>query len=83
MNEDSKDAAGLTFEQALQDLEDLVVKLEKGKLPLDQSLELFEHGQQLAQHCNTLLDEAELRVKQIATGSGDDSLLMPQTESEG
>lgn len=55
----------LTFEQAFQQLEAIVAQLERGELPLDQSLELYARGQRLAAHCAQLLDRAELRVREI------------------
>jgi exodeoxyribonuclease VII small subunit len=55
----------LTFEAALQELEVLVAKLEEGDLTLEESLDLFERGQKLTDHCNTLLNEASLRVEQL------------------
>ena len=58
----------LTFEQAFAELEENVRKLEAGGLTLDEGLALFERGQALAAHCNKQLDEAELKIKQIAPG---------------
>jgi exodeoxyribonuclease VII small subunit len=55
----------LTFEQAFDELEESVRKLEGGELPLEESLALFERGQQLAAYCNKLLDEAELKIEQV------------------
>ena len=55
----------LSFEAAFEELEGIVQALEAGGLPLDESLALFERGQALAAHCNTLLDEAELRVEKL------------------
>jgi exodeoxyribonuclease VII small subunit len=56
----------LSFEQAFGELENTVQKLETGGLTLEQSLTLFERGQALAAHCNTLLDSAELKVSQLS-----------------
>jgi exodeoxyribonuclease VII small subunit len=56
---------GLSFEEALQELERIVAQLEREKLSLDQSLALFERGQSLGNHCGRLLDNAELRIKQL------------------
>jgi exodeoxyribonuclease VII small subunit len=50
------------FEQALAELEDLVLKLESGDLSLDQSLECFKRGVELTRHCQTVLDEAQKAV---------------------
>jgi exodeoxyribonuclease VII small subunit len=55
----------LTFEQAFAELEDSVRKLEGGDLPLEDSLALFERGQQLAAFCGKLLDDAELKIEQV------------------
>ncbi len=57
----------LTFEQALQELETIVAKLEAGELTLEDSLALFERGQTLATQCNVQLDDASLRVEQLTT----------------
>ncbi|MCP4423489.1 MAG: exodeoxyribonuclease VII small subunit [Chloroflexi bacterium] len=55
----------LTFEAALTELEGIVSKLEAGELTLEDSLALFERGQQLTDYCNNLLDQASLRVEQL------------------
>jgi exodeoxyribonuclease VII small subunit len=56
----------LTFEAALAQLEEIVGKLEAGDLPLDEALALFEQGQKLAGVCGAKLDEAQLKVRQLA-----------------
>ncbi|MGQ0601965.1 MAG: exodeoxyribonuclease VII small subunit [Anaerolineales bacterium] len=58
----------LTFEQAFAELEALVEQLEAGQLALEESLALFERGQALAARCGVLLDNAELKVKQLVGG---------------
>jgi exodeoxyribonuclease VII small subunit len=55
----------LSFEEALRELETIVRRLEAGDLTLDESLGLFERGQALAAHCGGLLDNADLKVKQL------------------
>jgi exodeoxyribonuclease VII small subunit len=62
MTEQTQD---LTFETALAELEQIVSRLEAGELTLEESLVLFERGQQLADYCNNLLDNASLRVEQL------------------
>ena len=59
----------LSYEQALSELESIVTSLEANKLPLEESMALFERGQTLAKHCIELLDKAELRVKQLSSDS--------------
>jgi len=56
----------MTFEQAYQDLVETVEKLEGGNLPLEEALELYQHGMTLARYCNQQLDNAELRIKTLA-----------------
>ncbi len=57
------------FEEALKELEDIVSRLEAGGLPLDETMGLYERGQELAARCNTLLDQAELRVRKLSVSS--------------
>ena len=56
----------LSFEEAYSQLEELVAKLESGDMSLEESVSLFERGKELATHCQSLLDKAELRVKKIS-----------------
>ena len=56
----------LTYEEALAELEEIVSALEGERNQLDESIQLFERGQQLAAHCGALLEAAELKVKQVA-----------------
>lgn len=51
------------FEQSLDELEQLVVRMEGGELSLDESLASFERGIGLYRHCQQALDKAELRVR--------------------
>ena len=74
MNENISD---LTFEQALIALEKTVEQLEAGDLSLDESLALFERGQQLAAYCNSLLEQASLKVEQL-TDDGEIIDISPQ-----
>jgi exodeoxyribonuclease VII small subunit len=53
------------FEQALNELEQIVGKLERGDLKLEESLKLFERGVALTKQCRQSLDTAELKVKQL------------------
>jgi exodeoxyribonuclease VII small subunit len=59
----------LNYEQAFTELEAIVAGLESEEHSLNEALTQFERGQALAKHCTTLLDNAELKVKQI---SGED-----------
>ena len=67
----------LTFEQAFEQLEAAVEALQDGQMPLERALNYYEEGMKLAQHCNDLLEKAELRVQQLrVTNEG-----MPVLES--
>ena len=59
----------LTFEESMKSLEQIVRAMEKGDVPLEESLKLFTEGTQLVASCGKLLDEAELQVKKIATAA--------------
>jgi exodeoxyribonuclease VII small subunit len=54
-----------SFEEIYHELEDVVRRLEAGDLSLADSLALFEKAAVLAEECNSLLDQAELRVRQL------------------
>jgi exodeoxyribonuclease VII small subunit len=59
--------AKLPFEQALAELEEIVKALERGDVPLEKSISLYERGDALKKHCDTLLKAAEARVEKITT----------------
>lgn len=61
------DIANLPFEQALAELEGIVKQLERGDVPLERSIDLYERGEKLKQHCDALLKAAEARVEKITT----------------
>lgn len=54
-----------SFEQALQELEGLVRKMEEGRLPLEDAITSYEKGMLLKKYCEQKLKEAQLRVEQI------------------
>lgn len=62
MNEKNK-----SFEQNMARLEQIVRAMERGDVPLEESLKLFQEGTELVRSCNKLLDEAQLQVKKIMT----------------
>ena len=59
----------MSFEQALTRLDEIVRHLEKGDIPLDQSLTLFEEGTGLISQCSRMLDEAEQKVVTLKKGA--------------
>lgn len=58
------------FEKSLQELEQIVSKMESGELGLEESLNRFEQGIKLARQCQDTLSEAELRVEQLIEKNG-------------
>ena len=61
----------LTFEKAMDRLEEIVSLLESGDLPLDESLSLFEEGVKLVKLCNSQLEKAESSVKMLINQDGE------------
>lgn len=58
-----------TFEENMQRLEQIIRAMERGDVPLEQSLKLFQEGTKLVESCGRLLDEAELQVNKIVTAT--------------
>ena len=61
------DVKKLTFERAMEELESIVTKLEGGKVPLEESVTIYERGEALKRRCEELLRLAEARVDKITT----------------
>ncbi|MBL0848782.1 MAG: exodeoxyribonuclease VII small subunit [Candidatus Liberibacter ctenarytainae] len=59
------DITHLPFEQAVSELENIVTKLERGDVTLDESIAIYERGDALKQHCEALLSAAENKIEQI------------------
>ncbi len=62
------DIAVMSFEDALKQLEKIVDDLERGDVPLEESIRIFERGEALKKHCDTLLKSAEDKVEKIRIG---------------
>lgn len=56
-----------SFEESMLRLDQIVRAMERGDVPLEESLKLFQEGTKLVESCGKLLDEAELQVKKIVT----------------
>jgi exodeoxyribonuclease VII small subunit len=65
---DASSPATLPFEKALAELEDIVRRLERGDVPLEDSIAIYERGEALKKHCETLLKKAEARIEKITIG---------------
>jgi len=68
MEEQGPVIAEMSFEQALRALEDVVRRLEGGEVPLEESITLYERGEQLRLHCQARLDAAQARIEKIVAG---------------
>ena len=65
-----KKIAEMSFEEAMMALEQVVSALEKGEVPLEQSIALYERGATLKAHCAGKLREAEEKVELIRSAEG-------------
>ncbi len=60
----------LSFEQAMERLEQVVSRLEDGNVPLEQAIELFQEGMKLSQQCTQKLDQFERKVEILIEEEG-------------
>ena len=58
-----------TFEASMARLEQIVRAMERGDVPLEESLKLFQEGTELVRSCGKLLDEAELAIKKVTVAA--------------
>ena len=65
---DAPALAALPFEKALSELEEIVRRLERGDVPLEDSIAIYERGEVLKKHCEALLKKAEARIEKITIG---------------
>ena len=64
-SENESEGTKVDFESALEELENLVSKMESGELSLDDSLKAFERGIELTRTCQSTLEAAELRIQML------------------
>ena len=76
MNQENK-----TFEQSMQRLEQIVRAMERGDVPLEESLKLFQEGTELVRSCGKLLDDAQLQIHKVMTAA-DGSPVMEDFKDE-
>ncbi len=76
------DIKNVSFEKAMERLEEIVRLMEKGDAPLDASLQLFEEGTALIGLCTGLLDGAEQKVLRLKKGADGAPVELPFEESE-
>lgn len=67
-------AKAKSFEESIEELENIVAKLEKGDCPLDEAVELFEKGVKLSKECHKTLDSAEQKIKILTENDAPDEV---------
>ena len=80
--EQVKSTAPTSFEAQLATLERIVRELERGDLPLEQSLDLFEQGVKLSRECQERLNEAERRIEVLLRGGDGSTIAVPYESDE-
>ena len=70
---DDSDQKQPDFEHALSELEELVARLEKGELTLDESLQQFKRGVELTRRCQNILDQAQQVVEKLSNPQDESS----------
>ena len=65
MAETANKVETLSFEEALAELESIVTRLERGQVPLAESISIYERGEALKSRCDSLLKQAEARIEKI------------------
>ena len=70
------------FEQALEQLEKIVERLEKGELPLEDALDSFTQGVELVRFCHRKLEEAERKIDQLVKSQDGQWATQPSTEND-
>lgn len=63
------DVLKMSFEQALEELKEIVERLEQGQGELDQAIEAYQRGALLKQHCEAKLRDAEQKIAKISLGA--------------
>ena len=66
---DARTISELPFEQAMKQLEEIVARLEKGDISLEDSIAAYERGELLKKRCEDLLKQAEARIEKIRLGA--------------
>jgi exodeoxyribonuclease VII small subunit len=63
------DIKDMSFERALKELEAIVGRLERGDVELEESIAIYERGEQLRDHCDRLLKQAEAKVEKLTVSA--------------
>ena len=69
----------ITFEEALKELEIIVRKLEEGRVPLEETVTLYERGAALKDHCKNMLDKARVKIQEIMVSKEGEITVKPSS----
>jgi exodeoxyribonuclease VII small subunit len=69
MADNNNDVTKMPFERAIDELETIIKRLEEGKVPLEESVMIYERGEALKRRCEELLQQAEARVEKITSNA--------------
>ena len=72
-----KDIVGMSFEDALAELQAIVTRLEKGEAKLEEAIAAYERGMELKKHCEGKLGEAKATVEKITVTAAGEARLEP------
>lgn len=70
MEHEQEQLQGLNFEEAMNQLEEIVGQLEQGDVPLEQAIDLFQRGMKLSQLCSQKLEQVERKIEMIVEDDG-------------
>ncbi|HEY9578014.1 exodeoxyribonuclease VII small subunit [Pseudobacillus wudalianchiensis] len=70
----------ITFEEAMDKLESIIMKLEEGDVPLEKALSLYQKGMELSGFCHTLLSQAEEQLAKLITDDGEKEFSIDEGE---
>ena len=73
----------INFEQAMKQIEKIVSEVEQGEIPLEKTIEQYENGMKLIQHCRAILEQAEKRIEIIDKKSKKSPSELNQKTDEG
>jgi len=77
------DIKDLSFEKSLKELEQIVSRLERGDVELEESINIWERGEALKDHCDRLLKQAESRVEKITLDARGEPRGVEPLDAEG
>ena len=82
MADAAKPIEKMSFEAALAELESIVEKLEKGSVPLSESIASYARGEQLKSHCDRLLKDAEMQVERLSVSADAQTIVAQKLDAE-